>query len=201
MLTYFYFSMRSLEEQHYEWLIRSLMSQILAESAVVPEGLLKIFQECQDGSRQPGVDNLVPIMQQVLRECNESYIILDAIDECGDPEDVLELISTLMNGRLPGLHILVTSRPTAFMGTQIFIDIIDIIPVEGELISSDIAIFVENSLRSRPQLRDLPSMVKTEIKKTLVNEANGMYVVLPDLTRLLHEAYVLTTGFFGSITS
>lgn len=196
MLIYFYFSRRSYEEQHYEWLIRSLTSQILAECEVVPEALRDHFRECE--RQQPGVGKLVSIMPQVLGEYNTSYVILDALDECADPEDVTKLILTLMNRKIPGLHILITGRKAKSVLTSLCTDIISI---EAELIELDILLFIQDSLRNRPGMRKWPPEVKAEIEETLVTRAEGKYVIWSKSTRLVHGADMLATVLFTSLSS
>ena len=38
-----------------------------------------------------------------------TYILLDALDECTDREDLLEFIEALMDWNVKGLHVLATS--------------------------------------------------------------------------------------------
>lgn len=172
-LIYFYFCLRTYEEEGYKSLVCSLISQILAECESVPEGLLYLFQECCDLGKEPEVGRLVPLLQQILGEYSASYVVLDALDECDYRGNVLDMISTLMNGRIPGLHILITGRELQSALRDLCTDSISI----GSQIKPDISLFVQDSLRNRPGLRNWPIEVKTEIEETLVSKAGGLYVL------------------------
>ena len=49
---------------------------------------------------QPTSDTLLLALQQMIREFGETYIIVDALDECKDREELLEGIRTIASWEL-----------------------------------------------------------------------------------------------------
>src|SRR5215471_2646841 len=81
---YFYFDFNDGEKQRHENLIRSLITQLSAKSAKVPEALQALYSLSEGGQHQPSKDGLVTTLQSILGDFPKTYIILDALDECAD---------------------------------------------------------------------------------------------------------------------
>jgi hypothetical protein len=59
---------------------------------------------------QPTSDTLLLALQQMIREFGETYIIVDALDECKDREELLEGIRTIASWELKSFTYFVTSQ-------------------------------------------------------------------------------------------
>jgi hypothetical protein len=82
--------------------------------------LSHLYSTHDNGARQPSDDVLTHCLKEMLTLPDQlpTYLIMDAIDECPDSsgipsprERVLELVKSLVEFRLPNLHICVRSRP------------------------------------------------------------------------------------------
>jgi hypothetical protein len=119
-MTYFYFDFRDLNKQTCHHVLRSLVFQLSTRSSPCCEILHRVYETYENGTQQPSDDTLKACLEEMLRLLTRGriFIILDALDECPDSlgipsprGEVLQLVKELVELRLHGLHICVTSRP------------------------------------------------------------------------------------------
>jgi hypothetical protein len=112
---YFYFDFGDASKQHKHELLTSLLFQLSVRS-----DLSRLHAAYDGGARQPTDQELTKCLKKMLTIPDQRpiYLIIDALDECPDTsgipsprEEVLQLITELVELRLPNLHICVTSRP------------------------------------------------------------------------------------------
>ena len=72
--------------------------------------LTLLYHRSQDGQHQPTTEGLVLTLQHMLRDFNQTFIFLDALDECKEREELLGLIKRIVDWKLEMLHLLATSR-------------------------------------------------------------------------------------------
>jgi hypothetical protein len=151
-----------------------LIIQLSTQSKNTPEALNDLFAHCQDGQHQPTTEGLVLTLQHMLRGFNQSFIILDALDECKEREELLGLIETIINWKLEILHLLATSRRVNDIEETLTPLITDQICIQSALVDADIRIHIRERLQNDPKLRKWPENVRMEIEKTLMEGTNGM---------------------------
>jgi len=121
-MTYFYCDFRDAKKQQISGLLASLIAQLAAKSDAFCNILSDLYSECDVGSRQPSVDELMDCLKSMLNVEGQPpiYIIIDGLDEC--PNDtgvvsprgrVLNQVKKLVALRLSNVRICVTSRPEA----------------------------------------------------------------------------------------
>ena len=115
---YFYFDFRDASKQHRHDLLTSLLFQLSARSGPRCDILSRLHTAHDDGARQPTDLELTKCLKKMLQDQRPIYLIVDALDESPDTsgiptprEEVLQLITELVELRLPDLHICVISRP------------------------------------------------------------------------------------------
>ncbi len=117
---YFYFDFRDTGKQHGRDLLSSLLHQLSSRSVPCCDILSRLYAAHDDGARQPSDEDLTTCLKEMLIVSDPCpiYIVIDALDESPDTfgipcprEQVLQLVKDLVELRLPGLHICVTSRP------------------------------------------------------------------------------------------
>jgi hypothetical protein len=120
IIAYFYFDFRELNKQTCHDLLLSLVSQLSTCSSPCCDILHQVYEEHEDGARQPSDDTLKECLKEMLRLPGQGpiFIVLDALDECPDSagipsprDEVLQLVTELVDLRLQQLHICATSRP------------------------------------------------------------------------------------------
>ena len=104
----------------------------------------------------------------------KAIIVVDALDECSQSEELVELISEMRSWKPTNLRILVVSRQH-FEGSDDLEELQPVrISIQDELANNDISMFVEETLSKDIKLRKWPPHIKSEIKFALVSKSNGM---------------------------
>lgn len=176
-VAYFYFDFRNTECQH-EGMIRSLISQLARQCKNQPNPLVSLYSSCSDGARQPKLCELRQTLQDLVQSFNDTFVILDALDECKEREQLLADIQKFVKWQLEGLHILVTSRREGDIKATLdpLVNIKQNIDIQSEVVDRDIRIYVREILQGAQGLRRWRNkpLVQDEIEKALTENANGM---------------------------
>jgi len=121
-LAMFYNDFREDEKKDLRGLLSSILFQLCDQSDSYYDILASFYSTHRHGARNPGDDELVRCLKDVLRVRGQApvYLILDALDEFPNKSalssprlDVMMLLENLVDSRLPSLRICVTSRPEA----------------------------------------------------------------------------------------
>jgi hypothetical protein len=114
---YFYFDFQDASKQHRRDLLTSLLFQLSARSVPRCDILSRLHAAHDDDMRQSTDQDLTKCLKKMLLDQRPTYLIIDALDESPDTsgipsprEEVLQLITELVELRFPDLHICVTSR-------------------------------------------------------------------------------------------
>ncbi len=142
----------------------------------MPTSLLHLYAQYKH--MQPLIDNLKMTLRSILEESGETFLIIDALDECidedGSRKQILTLLEELSMWALPNVHILVTSRkePDIEHSLTSLKTLRSVCPQTQQ--QNDIEIYVNSILTTDSNLKKCSAEVKEEIKETLVNNADGM---------------------------
>ena len=119
-MAYFYFDFRDVDKQTRRNILPSLLVQLSNRSDPFCDVLSRLYETHGNGAHQPSDKALTQCLREMLSLPNQGpvYLVIDALDECPDMfdvpsprEQVLDLVKDLVNLRLSGLRICVTSRP------------------------------------------------------------------------------------------
>jgi hypothetical protein len=131
-----------------------------------------------NGERQPTADELLITLQLMIEPFNKTFIILDALDECKERQELLTRIKAIAGWETGNLHILATSRREIEIekGLEPLINDQDKICIQDALVNDDIRSYVHQRLRTDPRLNRWQQKpgVQEEIERTLMNKADGM---------------------------
>jgi len=174
-IIYFYFDFNDTEKQRHDNLIRSLVVQLSIQSTNTPEALNMLYSRCQDGQHQPTIDDLTTTLQYMLGGFRETFLILDALDECAEREELLALIEWIVGWKIGKLHILATSRREREIEETLEPLITSQICIQSALVDADINIHIRERLQNDLKLKKWPVNVQMEIEATLMDGARGMY--------------------------
>ena len=174
---YFYFDFNDLEKQNSDKMIRSIITQLFAQSMEKLDELELLFSSREQGRQQPNIEELMKALKGILQCFNDTYIILDALDECLDRQELLDRIEEIHRWGLP-LHIILMSRslPDIEESLDPLIDSQDRICIQSALVNPDISTYIHHRLQSDTKLKRWRSKphVQEEIKTTLMEKADGM---------------------------
>ncbi len=178
IVLYFYFDFSDVEKQRHEKMIRSLVMQLSSHCSSTPQALESLYSSCMDGERQPLYDSLLETLRQMIGRCEEMYIIMDALDECLDRQELLASIQELFGWKFENLHILATSRMEKDIEESMapFNDNRGKICIRSMLVDNDIRTYVRGRLQTDPTLKRWQKQpkVQQEIEDTLMDQADGM---------------------------
>lgn len=105
---YFFFDFNDVEKQQHEKMIRSLVSQLSMyhEQSV----LQKLYSSCLNGERQPTGEMLLKTMRQLMVSLGHNFIILDALDECTERDELFTDLKEILSWKDAKLRVMTASR-------------------------------------------------------------------------------------------
>ena len=174
---YFFFDGRDSQKelQLHNKLIRALIWQFSLKCGdSVPKVLVDLYFHCGQGYQQPSLDDLHTVLQMILGGLDSAYIILDALDECCERDKVLDWVQTIIlhkNKKLR-LHVTTTSRPEKEINDRF--NVYHSIDLGNTSENPDIEVHLDHQLQTGWE--KWPPEIQTEIKSTLREKADGMYV-------------------------
>jgi hypothetical protein len=107
---YFYFNFNDIQKQDLELMLRSLLCQLLRRAVVIPKDVNALFSSCENGKRQPLLHALLQVTREAAQEFTHVYVVLDALDECRQRLELMDMLETVAGWQLDNLHLLMTSR-------------------------------------------------------------------------------------------
>ena len=113
----------------------------------------------------------------MIASVGDTYIVLDALDECVEQDELLRDLEKFCSWEGVDLHVLVTSRrePDIEEALTLLCDSRNRISIH-ELVDVDIRTYIQDRLQFDPKLkkRQKDPKLQLEIKDTLMTKANGM---------------------------
>lgn len=181
-LAYFFFDFSIPTKQTYESALRSIILQLSSQSSVAWQILVESTQYFE-GIRQReetawsvSASLLLKILARFLLAYNQVYIVLDALDEAIDQEDVLAFILDLQKGKDRKLNILVTSRQERNIQLALENAATDVVAVTAEAVEEDIRQHIQKRLSQDRRLQKWPESLRMDIEVSLTKDAKGMQV-------------------------
>jgi hypothetical protein len=126
----------------------------------------------------PTKDELLTLLMELLQGFGETYVVIDALDECDDDYHKLfdTVIKVIHKWQLPHFHLLVTSRREQ----DIVMNMEELDPTElylsAELVGSDIISYINSAVENDGRLKRWSPEIQHVIKNSLISGANGMHV-------------------------
>ncbi|KAF7347071.1 NACHT domain protein [Mycena venus] len=115
-VAFFYFDTNKTSQRTVTQLLCSLVNQLSVKGHPPDNILNALYTSHNNGQHLPSnadlhADALLPILCQITEPV---YVILDALDESSELDDLLRWITDITNAQLLHVHILLTSRPEVF---------------------------------------------------------------------------------------
>ena len=175
---YFYFDFNNIEKQRHEKMIRSLICQLSSQHVSTPQALESLHSSCMNGERQPVYESLLATLHQMMGHFKETYLVIDALDECLERQELLASIEEFTGWKDINLHILTTSRREKDIeeSMESFNNDEGKVCIQSTLVNDDIRAFVRGRLRTDRDLKRWQKQpkVQQEIEDTLMYKADGM---------------------------
>lgn len=174
---YFYCSFTDNESLDVINILGSILAQLGGSTDLYEKIKFKYDQESAKGFGKPQMmddDQIVPLIIKSIRDRGHAIILLDAVNECGDPEKVLTPLKTIANScenvymffssiNEKGIEDFLLQMPRLIIETLHTWDI-----------KNDIHMLVQANLETHPRLRKHTPQLKNEITLALTHGAQGM---------------------------
>ncbi|KAL8683966.1 MAG: hypothetical protein Q9224_006645 [Gallowayella concinna] len=135
-----------------------------------------LYSSSSDGQKQPDLQALHETLHHMLMTCDEPCIILDALDECEEREQLLDSIKEILAWPDTTSRILVTSRKEkdieAALSPLAAKD--GTIRIQSSVVDQDIRAYTRSRLLSDPKLSRWQK-AHQEIEDRLMQKADGMF--------------------------
>ncbi|KAI2484784.1 multiple ankyrin repeats single kh domain protein [Pyrenophora tritici-repentis] len=176
---YFYFDFNDTQKQDPELMLRSLLCQFLQRSVVIPKGVDALFSSCENGQRKPLLHALLDVVRQVAQEFAHVYVILDALDECSQRSELMDILETAARWQLNNLHLLMTSRKERDIERSLegYVEEENVVCLQSDIVDQDIQRYVQQRLHNDKGLAkwSKDAAVRQEIEAALMGGARGMF--------------------------
>jgi hypothetical protein len=110
----------------------------------------------------------------MLREFKTVYLVIDALDECSELEEMLQWLHDVQQWNIESLHIIFTSRQLSEIEKAVS-DIISVrLCLDVPAVNNDISLYISERLKNDQKLAKRPAKVREAILTTLNRGALGM---------------------------
>ncbi len=200
---YFFFDFNTVEMRRHENMIRSFISQLsMHKGTAASQELESLYSSCLYGERQPTCDALLVTLRRMMSTFEETFIIVDALDECMVPLELLADIEEIFGWTETNMHILASSRNERAIETSMKSMTTEEgrIDLRSALVNPDIRAYVRNRLQSDRKLKRWQNEpdIRFEIESVLMSKADGMYDADTPPHNLGQYSYAhIVSGFAG----
>lgn len=178
-VAYFYFDFSDALKQDHNKMIRSLIKQLSEQLHYTSDALESLFTACTSGTGQPPtLEALLSTLSQIIQDFDQVYLVLDALDECKEREDLMEIITEIVGWDHSMLHVLATSREENDIANEMdnFITAEQKVHIHKNFIEADIRAYIYARLQTDKKLKrwQKDENAQLTIATNLTEKADGM---------------------------
>jgi hypothetical protein len=159
-------------------MVYSLISQFSQQCVSVPATIEDLFASCGKGGHRPSLSEALGVLQDLSQSFPQVYLVLDALNECGDRKTLLDGLQSIAAWKLENLHLLVTSKKEHDISNSLttFIHQEDMICLQSAVIDPDIQTYIRQRLSEDKTLEKWrkDEKIQADIESMLMEGANGM---------------------------
>ncbi|KAI4608314.1 hypothetical protein J4E83_009116 [Alternaria metachromatica] len=175
---YFYFDFNDAQKQDAELMLRSLLCQLLRHAGVITKDFDALFASSGNGLRYPSVHEFLEVLPEVIRQFTDVYMVLDALDECTQRPELMDMLGVMAGWQLDNVHVLMTSRKERNIEKSLkgHMEEDDAVCLQRAVVDEDILRYVQQRLRDDQGLAKWNNDVgiKREIETALMHGARGI---------------------------
>jgi len=179
-IVFAYYNYQNPNLENTEGLLGNIIKQLCWKLEEVPTDLLTFYRTYSSNARNPGLEKLKEIFLSLCKHFKQTFIVIDALDECKATERTKILhLTTVLCQSLPSVKIFITSRKERDLEAWFSRNATPVIEVEAVKVDEDIKAYVISELDHRIDdnlLRIEPTnqVLKAKIVDTLSEKAEGM---------------------------
>jgi ankyrin repeat domain-containing protein 50 len=173
---YYYFDFQDTSKRDTIYIIRTLVRQICAPGSVSWNAVTDLYEKYSRSGQQPSQKVLVDLLVDVVDDRSQNFILIDAIDECMDKEEAVDIILELSERLSSKLNIMITSRHEASIEDalhEVDAQRLTKMAVRNAAVDRDISDFVKARMEKDRKLRKWRCETD-HIVDSLVKQADGM---------------------------
>ncbi|KAL7924052.1 hypothetical protein ACQKWADRAFT_319904 [Trichoderma austrokoningii] len=175
-IAYVYFSYKDIETQTPVNVMASILQQLISDKQSFLSDLKNLYaQHIKEGTR-PSVADIMSLLQDIALSYSKVFIIIDALDECTDADDVRFILLTELKKLQHRMCLLVMSRPIPDL--EELLEGAIRVNVEASLI--DVKNYLQQRLEStrsmQRHLAEEPSL-REKIISVIVQKIKGMFLM------------------------
>jgi hypothetical protein len=155
-------------------MLQAIVAQLVAQCPTDSSSLQMLYSQIQRGVQQPDVDFLMRTLRYMVQAFGQTHIIIDALDECSEIEELMKFIEEVHKWRIEHLRIIATSRQLSDIEEVIGDIATDKLCLQDSKISIDIQMLIQQRLGTEKKFQKWPEDVRQEIETTLSKGAHGM---------------------------
>lgn len=172
-VAFIYFSYKDADIQTPVNLMASLLQQLVSQNPEYVSDLKALYSKHVRDNTRPDVGEISKLLQCVIWSFPKVFIIIDALDECSDTDDVRFILLTELRNFKSRMCLLILSRPIP----RLEVGLEDAVRMHAQASESDIKNYLEQRLASVATLQkhfvDEPSLKETIISR-ITQKIKGM---------------------------
>ncbi|KAK5188816.1 hypothetical protein LTR92_011178 [Exophiala xenobiotica] len=129
------------------------LSQVALQANDIFDDLERLYQKCSSGQQQPADDTIHSLLRDAMVRPGLKYVILDALDECTDREELLPFIREVTASKLQDLHIMATSRWEKDIEDELSPVADHNINIQSAIVDEDIPDYIRDRLATDTKLK------------------------------------------------
>lgn len=171
---YFYFDFNSTGKRDTDSLIRSLITQLSSQCDTIPAPLLELYNKRSDSTKVLDEEDLFDTLQNLILMFDNVYLVLDALDESLDCDEIVVFLQTVHKWESSRLHLLVTSRQLPSIEEALNELTTSKICLHDSKMNEDIILYVADKLENDKSLSRFPPDIRLQIQTKLLEGQDGM---------------------------
>ena len=172
-VVYIYCNYKDQAAQTASNLISCLIRQIIGRPKALPQEIINLYEELQQQKRRPSFDELKRLLIAMCNKCKQTYLAVDALDECEASHERRLLLPVLESLPYKLIRLFVTSRPNNEDIVQTF-GKADRIMIAAPML--DLREYILERMNERRDfLKRLTPELEERIMATVSAKASGMY--------------------------
>ncbi|KAI9783658.1 MAG: hypothetical protein M1839_003506 [Geoglossum umbratile] len=177
-MAYYYFDFNDENALQLGVLLRSVLLQLSRQKQSLSDHLRSLYERCDNGRNLPGDELLASALFEILDEGEQTFVVIDALDECPQVERdrFYELVVKQIR-QWPGrCNFLVTSRSEPDIeGAMTEIDQLHNLPIQTGDVDADVGLHVHQFILGNQRLKKWSEELRGEIETAMVKGSQGMF--------------------------
>jgi hypothetical protein len=175
-MAYFYFDFNDLGKQVVTNFLCSLICQLSIHRADLPDVTVRLYNDHNvvNEKTRPRVTELLNAIQVIAGGFRQTFIIVDALDECTEIEEFVDILTEMTSWNPIVVKVLITGRRERDIELALQPLSPRSICMQLAKVNADIRTYIAYRITKEPRLKRWPDYARKEIEAFLIDGANGM---------------------------